>query len=315
MTMNTISSNRKHKEKLKSRLWNARYLYLLILPAIIFYLIFNYFPMYGIKIAFQDFFPKLGIAKSPWIGLANFKIVFADPLFWRAFRNTILISFSKIATGTFFAISTAVLLNELRMRKFKKFAQIVLTFPHFLSWVIIAGLVNNLFTNTGVINTLIASLGGDKIDFLSDSKFFFSLLITSDIWKEAGWSSIVYLAAISGINEDLYESASLDGASRIQMIKHITLASIRPTIVLMLILSVGGIMDGGFDQIFNLYNPLVYEIGDTLDTYIFRITFGTSYAVNPGIGAAIGLFKSVISCLLILSVDRIAKLFGERGII
>lgn len=315
MTMNTISSNRKHKENLKSRLWNARYLYLMILPAIIFYLIFNYFPMYGIKIAFQDFFPKLGIAKSPWIGLTNFKIVFADPLFWRAFRNTILISFSKIVTGTFFAISTAVLLNELRMRKFKKFAQIVLTFPHFLSWVIIAGLVNNLFTNTGVINTLIASLSGDKIDFLSDSKFFFTLLITSDIWKEAGWSSIVYLAAISGINEDLYESASLDGASRLQMIKHITLASIRPTIVLMLILSVGGIMDGGFDQIFNLYNPLVYEIGDTLDTYIFRITFGTSYAVNPGIGAAIGLFKSVISCLLILSVDRIAKLFGERGII
>lgn len=315
MTMNTISSNRNKKESLGRKLWNAKYLYLLVLPGVLFYFIFNYIPMYGIKIAFLDFYPRLGVNNSPWVGLANFKTIFADELFWRAFRNTIIISMSKIISGTIFAVLTAVFLNELRMRKFKKVTQIILTFPHFLSWVIIAGLVNNLFTNSGVINTLIASLGGEKIDFLSDPKFFFGLLITSDIWKEAGWGSIVYLAAIASINEELYESASLDGASRMQTIFHITLPSIRPTIVLMLILSVGGIMDGGFDQIFNLYNPLVYEIGDTLDTYIYRITFGTSYAVNPGIGAAIGVFKSVISCILVLTVDRIAKLFGERGII
>jgi len=315
MTMNTISSNRNKKESLGKKLWNAKYLYLLVLPGVLFYFIFNYIPMYGIKIAFLDFYPRLGVNNSPWVGWDNFKTVFADELFWRAFRNTIIISMSKIISGTIFAVLTAVFLNELRMRKFKKVTQIILTFPHFLSWVIIAGLVNNLFTNSGVINTLIASLGGEKIDFLSDPKFFFGLLITSDIWKEAGWGSIVYLAAIASINEELYESASLDGASRLQTIFHITLPSIRPTIVLMLILSVGGIMDGGFDQIFNLYNPLVYEIGDTLDTYIYRITFGTSYAVNPGIGAAIGVFKSVISCILVLTVDRIAKLFGERGII
>jgi len=313
--MNTISSNRNKKESLGKKLWNAKYLYLLVLPGVLFYFIFNYIPMYGIKIAFLDFYPRLGVNNSPWVGWDNFKTVFADELFWRAFRNTIIISMSKIISGTIFAVLTAVFLNELRMRKFKKVTQIILTFPHFLSWVIIAGLVNNLFTNSGVINTLIASLGGEKIDFLSDPKFFFGLLITSDIWKEAGWGSIVYLAAIASINEELYESASLDGASRLQTIFHITLPSIRPTIVLMLILSVGGIMDGGFDQIFNLYNPLVYEIGDTLDTYIYRITFGTSYAVNPGIGAAIGVFKSVISCILVLTVDRIAKLFGERGII
>lgn len=315
MTMNTISSNRNKKESLGQKLWKAKYLYLLILPGVIFYFIFNYIPMYGVKIAFLDFYPRLGVNNSPWVGLANFKTVFADELFWRAFRNTIIISMSKIITGTIFAVLTAVFLNELRMRKFKKVTQIILTFPHFLSWVIIAGLVNNLFTNTGVINTLISSFGGNKIDFLSNSKFFFGLLITSDIWKEAGWGSIIYLAAISSINEEIYESASLDGASRLQTIFHITLPSIRSTIVLMLILSVGGIMDGGFDQIFNLYNPLVYEIADTLDTYIYRITFGTSYAVNPGIGAAIGVFKSVISCILVLTVDRIAKLFGERGII
>ena len=313
--MNIRTSENKKKNKFLKKMWDSRYMYMLIIPAIIFYIVFNYAPMYGIKIAFQDFYPRLGVKDSPWIGLENFKIVFAEPLFWRAFRNTLTISFSKVISGFVFAVMNALLINELRLRKFSKIAQTVITFPHFLSWVSIAGFTSNLFTNSGDINTLIAHLGGTKIDFLSDKGFFFSLLILTEVWKEAGWGSIIYLAAIAGIDAQLYEASELDGAGRIRKIFSITLPCIKSTIILMLILSVGNVMDGGFDQIFNMYNPLVYEVSDTLDTYIYRITFGTSSATNPGISAAIGLFKSIISCALVLTVDRIAKMTGERGII
>ena len=313
--MNTSISKNKRKASILDRIRDAKFMYLMVLPAIVFYIVFNYAPMYGIKIAFQDFYPRLGVKNSPNVGFANFKIVFTEPLFWRALRNTLVISFSKIICGFVFAVANAVIINELRMRRFGKFAQIVITFPHFLSWVSIAGFVNNLFMDSGAVNALITVLGGEKIDFLSNKPFFFVLLVLTEIWKEAGWGSIVYLAAMAGVDAQLYEAAELDGASRMRMIRSITLPSIKSTMVLMLILSVGNVMDGGFDQIFNLYNPLVYDISDTIDTYIYRITFGTSSATNPGISAAIGLFKSVVSCALVLTVDRIAKLVGERGIL
>lgn len=313
--MNTSISKNKRKASILDRIRDAKFMYLMVFPAIVFYIVFNYAPMYGIKIAFQDFYPRLGVKNSPNVGFANFKIVFTEPLFWRALRNTLVISFSKIICGFVFAVANAVIINELRMRRFGKFAQIVITFPHFLSWVSIAGFVNNLFMDSGAVNALITVLGGEKIDFLSNKPFFFVLLVLTEIWKEAGWGSIVYLAAMAGVDAQLYEAAELDGASRMRMIRSITLPSIKSTMVLMLILSVGNVMDGGFDQIFNLYNPLVYDISDTIDTYIYRITFGTSSATNPGISAAIGLFKSVVSCALVLTVDRIAKLVGERGIL
>lgn len=307
------------KSAKKSKLWrnvkNARYIYLLIFPAIVFYIIFNYIPMYGVRIAFQDFFPRLGISGSPSVGWDNFRYIFAQTEFWRAFRNTLVISLCRIALSFLFSVGTALILNEIRMRRFKKLAQTVFTFPHFLSWVIIAGFVNNLFMNTGVINNLVALFGGNRIDFLRNKGFFFGLLMFTEIWKEAGWGSIVYLATMAGIDAELYDAAEIDGASRFRRIVSVTLPGIRSTAVLLLILSTGSILTSGFDQIFNLYNPLVYEIADILDTYIYRTTFGTAQASNPGYGAAVGLFKSVVSCALVLLVDRIAKLTGERGII
>ena len=307
------------KSAKKSKLWrnvkNARYIYLLIFPAIVFYIIFNYIPMYGVRIAFQDFFPRLGISGSPSVGWDNFRYIFAQTEFWRAFRNTLVISLCRIALSFVFSVGTALILNEIRMRRFKKLAQTVFTFPHFLSWVIIAGFVNNLFMNTGVINNLVALFGGNRIDFLRNKGFFFGLLMFTEIWKEAGWGSIVYLATMAGIDAELYDAAEIDGASRFRRIVSVTLPGIRSTAVLLLILSTGSILTSGFDQIFNLYNPLVYEIADILDTYIYRTTFGTAQASNPGYGAAVGLFKSVVSFALVLIVDRIAKLTGERGII
>ena len=303
----------------RAALWrnikNAKYIYILILPAIAFYIIFNYIPMYGIRIAFQDFYPRLGVSGSPSVGWANFEYIFGQEEFWRAFRNTVVLSFCRIALNFAFSIGTALMINEIRMSRFKKVVQTIYTFPHFLSWVIIAGFVNNLFMNTGAINNLIALLGGERLDFLRNGGFFFGLLLFLDIWKEAGWGSIVYLATIAGIDSELYDAAEIDGANRFRQMWSVTLPGVRSTAVLLLILSTGSILNSGFDQVFNLYNPLVYNVADILDTYIYRTTFGTAQASNPGYGAAVGLFKSVVSCALVIIVDRVAKLTGERGII
>ena len=298
---------------LKRNLRFSKYLLIMIIPAIIFYFIFNYIPMYGVLIAFKKYYPKKGIMGSPWVGFENFKIIFSDVEFWRVLRNTVIIGAFKIIISFIAAILVALLLNEIRMRFFKKTVQIIVTFPHFLSWVVVGGFVMNLFSRTGAINDLLALAGKERIEFLSNGKFFLGLLFTSDIWKEAGWSSIIYLATMAGISPELYEAADMDGASRIQKIKNITIPAIKPTAILLLILSVGGILSAGFDQIFNLYNPLVYDVADILDTYIYRRTFVSG--MPAGEGTAIGLFKSVVGFVLVISVDRIAKLFGERGII
>ncbi|MCQ3035700.1 MAG: ABC transporter permease subunit [Bacilli bacterium] len=295
------------------RIKSSRYLIIMIIPAIIFYAIFNYVPMYGVLIAFTKYYPKLGLFGSPWIGFDNFKTIFADQNFWRVLGNTVLIGVGKILISFIAALSVALLINELRMKHFKKFVQIVVTFPHFLSWVVISGFVMLLFSSTGVVNSIIIKLGGDRINLLGDSKFFMALIFLSDIWKEAGWSSIIYIATMAGISTELYEAADIDGATRMQKIWNITLPSIKPTAVLLLIMSVGGILSAGFDQIFNLYNPLVYNVADILDTYIYRQTFKSG--MNYGLGTAIGLFKSVVSFILVLITDRVAKACGERGII
>lgn len=304
------------------RLNKSKYLIIMVLPALVFYIVFCYVPMYGVLIAFKDYYPKLGIIGSPWAGIENgstwgifdnFKVIFSKPEFWDVLRNTVIIGFFKIIISFVAALTTAILLNEIRMRKVKKVVQIIVTFPHFLSWVVVGGFVMNLFGRTGAINDLIALTGSERVDFLSNGKFFLSLLFTSDVWKEAGWGSIVYLATMAGISPELYEAADVDGATRLKKIWHITLPAIKPTAVLLIILSVGGILSAGFDQIFNLYNPLVYNVADILDTYIYRETFFSG--MPAGQGTAIGLFKSVVSFILVITVDRIAKACGERGII
>ena len=314
MIKQLISERSKASFDIKRRAKKSIYLIVMIIPAIIFYFVFNYLPMYGILMAFKEYYPKLGILGSPFNHFENFSFLWEQGNeFWKVLRNTAFIGGTKIIVSFFAAIIVALLLNEIRLKVFKKSVQTIVTFPHFLSWVVVGGFVLNLFNRDGAVNDFIALLGGERIEFLSKGNFFIGLLYVSDIWKEAGWSSIIYLATMAGISPELYEAADIDGANRIQKIWNITLPAIKPTAILLLILSVGGILSAGFDQIFNLYNELVYEYADILDTYIYRATF--RMGMPAGIGTAIGLFKSVVGFILVISTDRIAKAFGERGII
>ena len=313
MELTTIAKRNNVFRGLKNRIWRSKYLMLMILPAIVFYIIFCYVPMYGVLMAFKNFKPKLGIMASPWNGVDNFIKVFEEPKFWLAFRNTLIIGSVKIVIAFVAAILIAILLNELRMIKTKKTIQTIVTFPHFLSWVVVSGFVFSLFAYNGAVNSLVAAMGGDRTNFLADKGFFFGLVFASDVWKEAGWGSIIYLATMAGIPQDQYEAADIDGATRIQKIWHITLPGIKATAILLLIMSVGGVLSAGFDQILNLGNPLIREDVNIIDTYIYyHAIVGSDSA---GVGTAIGLFKSVIGFTLVIIVDRIAKACGERGII
>lgn len=312
MNKQLISKRNSPFNNLGNNVKKSKYLILMIIPAIIYYLVFCYGPMYGILIAFKEYYPKKGIMGSEFVGWDNFETVFDDPEFWNVLGNTLIIGIGKILISFVCALLVALLLNEIRLRIFKKTVQTIVTFPHFLSWVVIAGFVGTLFGRTGAVNDVIALTGHNRVDFMSDGKFFMTLLFASDVWKEAGWSSIIYLATMAGISPELYEAADIDGASRLQKIWNITLPAIKPTAILLLILSVGGILSAGFDQIYNLYNPLVYDVADILDTYIYR---KFSSGMPAGQSTAIGLFKSVVSFILVILVDRIAKLSGERGII
>ena len=313
MELTTIAKRNSPFRKLKGKIWRSKYLMLMILPAVVFYIIFCYVPMYGVLMAFKDFKPKLGIWGSPWNGVDNFIKVFEEPKFWLAFRNTLIIGSVKIVIGFLGAVLIALLLNELRMRRTKKTIQTIVTFPHFLSWVVVSGFVFSLFAYNGAVNSLISAMGGSRSNFLADKNFFFGLIFASDIWKEAGWGSIIYLATMAGIPQDQYEAADIDGATRLQKIWHITLPGIKATAILLLIMSVGGVLSAGFDQILNLGNKLVREDINIIDTYIYyHAIVGSDSA---GVGTAIGLFKSVIGFALVITVDRIAKACGERGII
>lgn len=263
--------------------------------------------------AFKEYSPRQGIFGSPWNGVENFAKVFAEPKFWLAFRNTLIIGSIKIVISFLGAVTIAILLNELRMIKTKKVIQTIVTFPHFLSWVVVSGFVFSLFAYYGAVNSLVNAMGGSRTNFLADKGFFFGMVFASDIWKEAGWGSIIYLATMAGIPQDQYEAADIDGATRLQKIWHITLPGIKPTAILLLIMSVGGVLSAGFDQILNLGNQLIREDVHIIDTYIYyHAVIGSDSA---GVGTAIGLFKSVISFTLVIIVDRIAKACGERGII
>lgn len=313
MELTTIARRNNPFRKLGGRIARSKYLLLMIFPAIIFYAIFNYVPMYGVLMAFQKFNPKLGIFGSSYIGFQNFQKVFEEPKFWLAFRNTLIIGSVKIVISFLGAVIIALLLNELRMIRAKKTIQTIVTFPHFLSWVVVSGFVFSLFAYNGAVNALVDAMGGERTNFLLDTKFFFGLIFASDIWKEAGWGSIIYLATMAGIPQDQYEAADIDGATRLQKIWHITLPGIKPTAILLLIMSVGGVLSAGFDQILNLSNKAIIDEVNIIDTYIYY--HYVSGSGNAGIGTAIGLFKSVISFILVITVDRIAKACGERGII
>lgn len=298
--------------KIRKKIWRYRYIYLLLFPGFAFFVIFNYIPMYGVTLAFKKYMAASGILGSPWIGFGNFEKLFSQPDFWRSLHNTIIISFQRILFEFPIPVILALMLNEVRRSPGKRLLQTIFTFPHFLSWIIVYGLIFNLMSDNGLINYIIVSLGGQKIAPLSDKSFFRSLLYITSNWKGMGWSAIIYLASITSINQELYESAILDGASKWKQTWHISLPSIRPTIAIMLILAVGNIMNAGFDQVFVMYNPSVYSVADILDTYIYRRAFSTGS--NFGQSTAITLFKSVINFTLLFGANFVAKKLGESGI-
>ena len=287
-------------------------IYLLALPAVIWYAVFCYMPMGGLTLAFKSFKANLGIWGSPWNGLTNFESLFRDPAFGRSVGVTLWINAVELVLCFPAPILLALMLNELRMGRYKKVLQTVYTFPHFLSWVIIASIVKNLLSIDGVVNGLMANLGMEKVSFLGNKNLFRPLIYITEIWKEAGWSSIIYLAAISGVDQQLYEVAEIDGTSRLQRVLHITLPSIFPTIAVMLILQMGGIMGGHFDQIYNLQNDIIASSAETLNLYIYRITFQRT--PNYGFSTAVSLFCSVINMALLLSTNKIAERFGGVGL-
>lgn len=297
-------------------IYKYRILHIMALPCIIYYVMFHYVPMLGIIIAFKNYRGVVagfaGIYQAPWIGFKNLEMFFSSMYFGRLMRNTIMISLCRIIFSFPTPIIFALLLNEIRGKVFKRAVQTISYLPHFLSWVVIAGLVTTLLsTDNGPINELIIALGGEPIFFLASNKWFRSVLVVSGIWQGVGWGSIVYLAAISGISPELYESAELDGATRYQKMWHITLPSIKEIIAIYLILSVGRILGENFDQIYNLYSPVVYEVADVFETFVYRSGVGEA---RFSYSAAVGLFKGVVSFALVLLTNRAAKLLGSDGI-
>lgn len=285
------------------------YYHLMLLPGMIFLLLFNFIPMVGTVMAFQDFVPAKGILNSDWIGLDNFKFIFG----WRdsrqIFINTIIISFGKILLGILVPVMFSLLLNEITHLRLKKTVQTIVYLPHFLSWVVFAAIVQMLFSFDGPINNLISLLGTERIMFLGSNFWFRKIMIFTDSWKEFGYGSIIYLAALTGIDPGLYEAASIDGANRWKQLLHITLPGIMPIILIMLTMALPNILNAGFDQIYNLYNPLVYETGDILDTYVYRIGMVKR---QYSLGTAVGLLKSVIGMVLMLIANKLVTTFSDR---
>ena len=315
----------KRRKTVLKKIWQYKWIYLfMLLPGLAVIIIFRYLPLPGIALAWKKFTPTFGskglysyLVSSKNIGWKHFQSLWREKAFWNATKNTFIISLLKLVFGFPFPIILAILINEMTMKRYKKVMQTIYTFPHFLSWVVVAGMVLNLFGDTGVVKSVVSKFNPNAVadwNFLYNSKSFRPLLIISDIWKEGGWGTILYLAAIAGVDPSLHEAAIVDGANRFQRIVHITLPEITSLIIIMLILQIGNMMNANFDQIFNLYSAPVFDVGDVIDTYIYRITFQSSTAMDYGFSTAVGLFKNVINFILLISANQIAKLFGHDGI-
>jgi putative aldouronate transport system permease protein len=287
------------------------WLYLLLVPGLLHFIVFKYLPMWGILIAFQDFNAYLGFIRSPWVGFQNFIDFFSNPDFGRLFANTLIISFYNLIFGFPAPVIMALMLNEVRKQWYKRTIQTLVYIPHFISWVIIASLTYTLFNSQGVINKYMMQMGGQTVPFLTSTETFRTMIIGQTIWKETGFGTIIYLAALAGIDPQLYEAAIMDGANRFRQLWHITLPCIRSTVITLLILRMGHILDNGFDQIFLMSNSLNRSVSEVFDVYVYTIgiTRGAfSYST------AVGLFKSLIGIVLIYSANRLAKKAGESGI-
>ena len=285
--------------------------YLMLIPGIIWYIIFCYAPMYGITLAFKDFKMKRGIMGSPWSQplLKNFMEFFNSPYSVRLLRNTLVMSLTKIVTAKIAAVGLALILNECQTSWYKRIVQTISYMPHFLSWVVIYGIVYLFCSESqGYINKVVRAVGGETIPFLSSNKYFRGLIYISNLWKGTGYSTIIYLAAMTSIDPTLYEAAQVDGAGRLRRIWHITLPGIRSTFIMLTIISVGSILSAGFDQVYVFYNELVYETGDIIDTYVYRAGLEE---MRFGLSTAVGLFKNFIGFFLVWGTNRLAQRWGE----
>ncbi|MGI5895260.1 MAG: ABC transporter permease [Candidatus Merdivicinus sp.] len=315
MQQSTTQSSGMYRKFRKSEWYKYikyRYLFLMFIPAILYYAIFCYGPLYGIQLAFKDYRFLDGIGGSPWVGLKHFETMFAMNSFKEVFFNTLIISGLKFIFGFPAPILFAILLNEIVHTTYKKVIQTISYLPHFVSWVVLAGIFTQFLSpSVGPINMILKSIGIEPIYFLADPKWFRTVLVVTHVWKSIGWGSIIYLAAITGVNPELHEAATIDGANRFQRIWNVTLPAITPVITIMLIMAVGSLINDDFDQIFNLYNPAVYRVGDVIGTYVYRKGL---VDMEYGFSTAVGLFKNVISFALIILTNAITKRINEYGI-
>ncbi|WP_019639604.1 ABC transporter permease [Paenibacillus fonticola] len=289
-----------------------RWMYLMLLPGVLYFIIFKYVPMYGVTMAFQDYKPHLGFFGSPWTGMKHFIRFFSEPQFWMLFRNTIILALYNLIFFFPLPIILSLMLNELRRERFKRFVQTLIYIPHFVSWVVVVGIFYILFTTeNGILNELIYRITGEKIAFLLEADWFRTMIVSQAIWKEVGWGTVIFLAALAGVDLQQYEAARIDGAGRWRQLWHITLPAIRSTIVILLILRLGNFLDSGFEQIFLMITPTNREVSEVFDTYVY--TKGMTQA-QYSYSAAVGLFKSFVGLLLVLGSNWLAKKFGEEGV-
>ena len=298
-------------KRLAREMWRHRWLYLLLILPMLYYLIFRYIPIYNAQIAFKDFFALKGVEDSPWVGLQHFETFFKSFYFNELIVNTIVFSTAKLILGLPIAITLALAIHESRFLFFRALVQTVTYLPHFLSWVIMLGLLLAILSpSSGMINDGLKAVGGSPIPFMTSPAWFRQVVVISEIWKDTGWSTILYLAALLGINPDLYEAAAVDGASRWRRIWHISLPGIIPVVVLVTLLRLGNILDAGFNQVFVLYSVPVYSVGDIIDTWVYRSVLDLQFSI----GTAVGLFKGVIGLILILVANSSAKKFAEQSL-
>ena len=302
------------------KVWAARFLYIIFIPVLVYFLLFSYAPMFnlntgGIFMAFTRYKLRTSFMNLEWVGFYWFKVLLGRPDFWEAFRNTLFISFGRLLFEFPVPIILAILLNEINHSSHKRILQTIFTFPNFLSWVIVYGILQDVFQYTGVINTFLRSAGREPFMFLANKSMAanLALVFSTSIWRGAGWGAIIYLASISGIDPSLYEAAKIDGANRWHCVRHITWPGIKPTVIVLLVLAIGSSMNGGFEQIFQFRNAVNRSLLEILDTYVYQFGFGQG-GMNQSFAVAAGLFKSIINFALLLSANKIAHLLGSDGL-
>ena len=283
----------------------CKYLFLMFIPVILYFVIFCYVPMYGVIISFQDYYPRLGITGSEWVGFKHFEKLFTGRYFFPVLRNTLIISIGKLLFGFPAPIILCLLLNEVRSLKFKKVVQTISYLPHFISWVVLASIVQTILSpSSGVVNYIIQLLGGEPIFFIGSSDWFRKVIVGSSIWRDTGWQTVVFMAAILSIDPQLYEAADLDGAGRFQKMIYVTLPCIAPTIIIMFIMATGNVIQDDFDQIYNMLNAKVMDVGDVIGTYTYRMGIEK---MNFSYATAVGLFKNVVSLILVTFTNAFSR--------